>query len=244
VRRGTVRGDEGLITEHGEDIVSEKKPRIIDLTHPIHEGMTTFPVHWHPFVEVTQLGRHGIEGRESRKVVLGTHTGTHVDAASHFIPGGQTIDQISLDVLVGPALVLDMTPASPKRCYDIPDLAERLGDERPTRLLLRFDWSDHWGTLPFYTQAPFISEEAAHWLIERGVRLLGMDTPQVDSPDHGRGAVKDSPIHKIMLGQGVSFVEYLTNLRLLSQRWVELVVLPLNILGADGAPCRAIAIER
>lgn len=65
---------------------------IIDLTFPIHEGMTTFPVHWHPIVEISVLGRHGIENRETRKVLLGTHTGTHMDAPRHFIPDGMTVD--------------------------------------------------------------------------------------------------------------------------------------------------------
>ena len=78
------------------------KRRIVDLTYPIHEGMTTYPTHWHPVVEVTQLGRHGIENRETRKLVLGTHTGTHMDAPLHFIPGGNTIENLDLQKCVGP----------------------------------------------------------------------------------------------------------------------------------------------
>ena len=85
--------------------------RIIDLTFPIHEGMTTFPAPWHPFVEITQLGRHGLEGRETRKIVIGSHTGTHCDAPRHFIPGGATIDEIPLDVFIGPAVVCDLSGA-------------------------------------------------------------------------------------------------------------------------------------
>ena len=155
------------------------------------------------------------------------------------------MDSFSLDLLVGPARLLDMTPVeTPKKCYEVADFASRLGEERPLRLILRFDWSDHWGTMKYYTDQPFISEEAAQWLVDRGVRLLAMDTPQVDSPDNGRTGPKDSPNHKIMLGQGVIFVEYCTNLRQLSRPEVEIVVLPLNILGSDGAPARVIAIER
>ena len=83
--------------------------KIIDLSLPIEEGMMTFPTHWHPVVEVTVLGRHGIEGRETRKIVLGTHTGTHADAPRHFIPNGGTIDEIPLEILIGPASVADFT---------------------------------------------------------------------------------------------------------------------------------------
>lgn len=219
--------------------------RIIDLSHPIHEGMQTFPVHWHPMVEITQLGRHGIENRETRKLTIGTHCGTHIDAPLHFIPGGSTVESIPLDLLIGPARLLDMTPVlHPKQEFGIADIADRLGEDRPRRLIMRFDWSDHWGTNEFYSDHPFISEDAARWLVEQGVRLLAMDTPQVDSPDHGRTAVKDSPVHKIMLSQGVVFVEYCTNLKAITQPEVELVVMPLNILGADGAPARVAAIER
>ena len=64
----------------------------------IEEGMQTFAAHWHPFVEITQLGRHGIENRESRKLTFGTHTGTHIDAPRHFIPGGQTVDRVPLEL--------------------------------------------------------------------------------------------------------------------------------------------------
>jgi arylformamidase len=218
--------------------------RIIDLSYPIHEGMTTYPVAWHPIVEITQMGRHGIENRETRKFTMGTHCGTHIDAPLHFIPGGGTVDQIPLELLTGPARVLDLTPVTTaKQCFEVADLGALLGEERPLRLILRFDWSDHWGTMKYYTDQPFLSEAAAQWLVDRGVRLLAMDTPQVDSPDHGRQGPKDSPNHKIMLSQGVIFVEYCTNLRQLTQPVVDLYVLPLNIRGSDGAPARVIAIE-
>ena len=69
--------------------------KIIDLTITIEEGMTTFPVYWHPFVEVTQMGRIGIEGRETKKIIIGTHTGTNLDAPRHFIENGITIDGVN-----------------------------------------------------------------------------------------------------------------------------------------------------
>ncbi len=215
--------------------------RIVDLTFPIHEGMTTFPVHWHPFVEITQLGRFGIEGRESRKVMLGTHTGTHIDAPRHFIPGGASIDQLPLDLFIGPARLVDFSRAKPLQEMQVKDFEEQLGDERPARVVLRFDWSDQWGGPRYYPEQPFISEDAARWLVARGTRLLAMDTPQADSPKNGRGAEKDSPVHKILLGAGVIKLEYLTNLRQVTARDFELIALPLNIRDGDGAPARCVA---
>lgn len=217
--------------------------RIVDLTYPIHEGMTTFPSHWHPVVEVTILGRHGIENRETRKVVLGTHTGTHCDAPRHFVPGGQTVDDLRLETLIGPAVVVDLSKSCPSQELDVADLEKELGRREVERLVLRFDWSDHWGTREYYTAHPFISEAAARWVVDRGVKLLAMDTPMPDNPANGWGSDRDSPNHKILLGSGVILVEYLCNLRELSRSEIDLVVLPLKIKEGDGAPARCVAVE-
>ncbi len=217
--------------------------RIVDLSYLLHDGMTTYPVHWSPPFEVTQLGRHGIEGRESRKITLGTHTGTHVDAPRHFIPGGKTIDELPLDIFVGPATVVDFTDAKPLQEMQVEDFKRRLGEYPVERVIMRFDWSDHWGTMKYYSENPYLSDGAATWLVKQGVRLLGMDTPQADSPKNGRGAERDSPVHKILLGAGVVKLEYMTNLRQLKSKNIELIALPLFIKGSDGAPVRCVAIE-
>jgi kynurenine formamidase len=218
--------------------------RVIDLTFPIHEGMTTVPTYWHPFVEVTILGRHGIENRETRKLVLGTHTGTHCDAPRHFIPGGKTIDMLSLDTLVGPAFMVDFSACKPLQEIGVDDFKRQLGDRRPKRLVMRFDWSDRWGKMDYYTGNPFLSQDAAQWLVSRGVKLLGMDTPMPDDPRRTPQSNVDSPIHKVFLGNEVVLVEYLCNLRELSRPEFELVVLPLKLRDGDGAPCRCVAIDQ
>jgi kynurenine formamidase len=218
--------------------------KIIDLSLSLHEGMMTFPTHWHPVVEISILGRHGIEGRETRKVTLGTHTGTHTDAPLHFIPSGKGIDEVALDVLVGEATVINFAPAQPNQEIGIAALKEKLGGKVPTRLILRTDWSDHFGQMTYYNNYPYFSQEAAQWLADGGCRLIAMDTPSPDNPAHSRNSGNDSPNHKVLLGAEVVLVEYLCNLRSLSRPVVELVVLPLKIRGADGAPTRCVAIER
>jgi arylformamidase len=218
--------------------------KIVDLSLPIEEGMMTFPTHWHPVVEVTILGRHGIEGRETRKVVFGTHTGTHADAARHFVPNGGTIDQIPLDTLIGPAIIADFTGCRALQEIDVVDLKEKLKGKVPARLILRTGWSEHFGEMKFYAEYPFLSEKAAQWLVDQGVRLIAMDTPSPDNPAHSRGTAKDSPNHKVFLGAGVVLVEYVTNLKAISSSEVELIVLPLKLKGADGCPVRCVAIER
>ncbi len=217
--------------------------RIIDLTYSIHEGITTYPRYWHPKVEITQLGRLDIEGRETRRIVLGTHTGTHCDAPRHFIEGGQTIDLVPLDILIGPAVVLDFSKKGPLQEIAVSDFEEHLGNNIPERLVLRFEWSDYWNTSEYYKNHPFISIEAAQWLVGKGIRLLAMDTPTPDRPSNIKDTAKDSPIHKILLGKGIVLVEYLCNLKELNQRVIELIILPLKIVDGDGSPARCIAIE-
>lgn len=218
--------------------------KIIDLSLSLHEGMMTFPTHWHPVMEISILGRHGIEGRETRKLVLGTHTGTHTDAPLHFIPNGKGIDEVPLEVLVGDATVVNFAPATANRQIGIPALKQKIGAQIPTRLILRTDWSDYFGQMAYYANYPYFSEDAARWLVDGGCRLIAMDTPSPDNPAHSRGSGNDSPNHKVLLGAEVVLVEYLCNLRLLSKPIVELVVLPLKVKGADGSPTRCVAIER
>lgn len=215
--------------------------RLVDLSMTIEEGMQTFPTHWHPFVEISQLGRHGIEDRETRKLVLGTHTGTHIDAPRHFIPGGMSVDELALETMTGPATVADLTHVEPSSAVSAADLAATIGDRPRERVLLRFDWDRHLGTLRYYRDLPFLSPEAASWLVNEGCRLLGMDTPMADDPANGRGSPNDSPIHKILLGSNIVLVEYMINLSELTAPIVDLVVAPLKVRGGDGAPARAFA---
>jgi arylformamidase len=217
--------------------------RIIDLSFSIREGMTRFPVSWHPVVEITQLGRLEIEGRETRKLVLGTHTGTHVDAPRHFIAGLPTIDEILLDQIVGPATVCDFSDADRFQELEIADFERVLGSRPVERIINYFGWSDHFEEDCYYSDHPFISEEAAQWLVDQDCRMLAMDTPMPDNPVNGKGCSNDSPNHKILLGNGVVLVEYLTNLKSLKKDIVEIVVAPLKIEGADGSPARVFAME-
>ena len=123
------------------------------------------------------------------------------------------------------------------------DFEDQLQERRPERLIIRFDWSDFWGKMEYYTDYPFLSKAAAQWLVDRGVRLLAMDTPSPDNPVDGWRSQIDSPVHKIFLANAVVVVEYLCNLKELKQREVELLVLPLKIQDGDGAPARCVAIE-
>ncbi|MGO6840456.1 cyclase family protein [Rhizobium leguminosarum] len=215
---------------------------IIDLTMTLREGIMTFPVHWHPVVEITQLGRFEVEGRETRKIILGTHTGTHVDAPRHFVPNGATIENTDLDIYYGPARVLDFTHLPDKTEITREMLVERIGEDFPARILFRYDWERRLDSLKYYTDHPYLSEGASEWLAENGIRLVGFDAPMPDDPRNGRGSDRDSPNHTILLGAGVAILEYLVNLSQIPTKDFILSALPIKIKEGDGAPVRAVAI--
>ncbi|MBU1165626.1 cyclase family protein [Candidatus Micrarchaeota archaeon] len=210
---------------------------IIDLTHDIEEGMITFNAPWHSQVSVQQLGRIKVEGRETRKLILGSHAGTHIDAPAHFICGGNTIEKIPLNKLVGSVSIFDLTHLKENEPVTKETL-EKLGLSK--KVLFRFGWGKYWNTPSFYRNYPFFTEDAAHYLISKGVELVGMDTP---SPDDSRrkcdASADDSPVHKLLLGHGIILVEYIANLDSVKEldNW-NLIAMPLKVRGGDGAPAR------
>ncbi|MFK7968382.1 MAG: cyclase family protein [Rickettsiaceae bacterium] len=209
----------------------------------IEEGMVTFPVPWHPLVEITQMGRLNYEQRETKKIILGTHTGTHVDAPRHFIKDGMTVEDILLEQLCGPALLVDFSYLP--EFYEITkkDIIDKLNNKKPKKIILRYGWDKKVHTNDYYVSHPFLSTEASQYLVDIGVKLVAQDTPMPDNPKNGKGCPIDSPNHHIFLGNNCILVEYLINLDKISKEEVDLFVLPLKIKGGDGAPARCIVIE-
>ena len=217
--------------------------RIIDLSHVIEQGMLTFTAPWHPRVEISIMGRHELEGRETRRLVLGTHTGTHIDAPAHFVPGGATIDKTPLEILIGPAYLVEFPQCAPMRQIRIQEVQAQLPDvSNVKRIVFRFDWSRFWGQEHYYRDWPFLSRDLCQWLIDAGVKLVGMDTPSPDNPSDNRDSGNDSPRHKLFLENGVTLVEYLSHLDLIAKRCFDLFALPLKIRDSDGSPARVVAL--
>ena len=214
---------------------------IVDLTFVLEEGMTSFQATWHIPFELTQLGRHEVEGRETRKIVLGTHAGTHIDSPLHFVEKGQGIDGISLDKLMGKITIVDCTGLGRGGAVTKEMLTEL---SITKRMLFKFGWCKYWKTEEYYKDYPFFTKEAAEYLVSQKVELIAMDTP---SPDDSRikleqgilGTEKDSPIHKLFLRKGVILIEYLANLDKVTEYegW-NISAMPLKIKGADGSPAR------
>ena len=208
--------------------------RIIDLTLPIDERM--------PGVDITPARRLEDDGWNATTLSLYSHCGTHMDAPRHFLPAGRTLDQQKLQVVVGPATVVNVAPASPRQLLQVDDLAALEKEVQPgCRLLFRTDWHWRYGTPEYRNELPRISLELAQWLVDRRVGLIGVEPPSVADVNNMQELTE---VHQTLFRGDVVIVEGLAHLDQIQATTVEFVALPMKITGGDGSPVRAIAIER
>ncbi|MDI6816904.1 MAG: cyclase family protein [Actinomycetota bacterium] len=206
--------------------------KLYDVSIDIHEAMPTWP--GDPGFERTLL--HSISGGASSDVSvikMGSHTGTHVDAPAHFLEGAPTVDQLPLDVLVGEAAVfgLDVETAI------TPAELGALGLEGVSRVLFKTRNSALWQKKGFAEDFVYFTPDAAAYLVEAGVRLVGIDYLSVGEYHKG------TEVHHAFLKSGIVIVEGL-NLSGVEPGRYEMMCLPLKIIGADGAPARVLLGRR
>jgi len=206
---------------------------IIDVSLGIGPDMLTWP--GDPPVEIDPAKRRA-KGDSSNvsELRLGTHTGTHVDPPFHFIEGAPTVETLDLDALVGPAIVADLRTAGPTITPADLDALNLPVDT--TRLLFRTPNSALWAseTVRFPDSYTALTPEGARWCVDRGIRLVGTDFLSIEqrgTPGH--------PTHVTLLKAGAIILEGL-DLSRVDPGAYELFVLPLKVLGGDGAPARAI----
>ncbi len=207
-----------------------------DVSVLLRPGMPTWPGEPGPRLELKESLARG-EAANVRTLSLGIHTGTHLDAPEHFLEGGRTAEQLPLDVMMGPCLVVDV-PGEPHVSAAELEACFPSGRPVPERLLLRTRNST--GPSPLWTHDTFqtgfaaVAEDGARWLVEHRVRLVGVDYLSVE-PFQAKG----HPTHKILLGAQVVIIEGL-DLRRITPGPYRLHCLPLLLQGAEGAPARVV----
>lgn len=210
--------------------------RMYDLTLPVFPGMVVWP--GDAGVRLMPIRRMA-DGDDLNlsQAALGMHTGTHVDAPYHFVADGATIEQLSLEVFVGPAVVVNLADVEAITVADLEALHLPQGLQR---LLFKTRNSDLWaqGEPAFQTDFVALGLDAARWIVERGIRLVGVDYLSVEG-FHSTG----HPVHQRLLGASVVVVEGL-DLSAVAPGGYDLYCLPLKLVGAEGAPARVILIER
>ncbi|MGI6153792.1 MAG: cyclase family protein [Christensenellaceae bacterium] len=210
--------------------------KTIDLSHVLHEQISVFPGTPQPvFGSAATYEAHGY--RET-KICMYSHVGTHVDVPAHIFPNGRTISDYAPSAFIGRAVTVDCTGLAGGA--EVP--LERVGQLRPMAdtaefLLFYTGYSAKWGSESYLTGYPVLSDEMMQYIINGGYKGVGFDTL-------GPDAAQDEALsrHLELLKNGLLIYENLANLEQLGERPFTFIGLPLNIEGAEGAPCRAVAL--
>jgi kynurenine formamidase len=208
--------------------------RVVDLSHAYHDGMPIFP--GLPQPSFTPIAKVEEDGYAMSDYHLLNHIGTHVDAPSHQILDGDTLDEIGLDRLVTEAVTLDVSARVPGPLTP-GDLEPHLDKVREGDIVFLFsDNGRNWGTDAYWTGWSYPDEDAARGLIQRGISAIGFDGPSADPVDS-----TTFELHRVWLGAGRLIIENVTNLDQLPER-AQIVVAPLKVREANGAPVRIFAL--
>lgn len=214
---------------------------LVDLTQPFRDGM--FSQRLFPAVRVERCIRYEERGVNVTCVSAAVHAGTHVDAPCHFVPGGLSVDELDLERVSGPAVGWEVGRGSCEAITAADLEACRPEARRGDIVFLRTGWDVHFhADHDAYHHHPYLSVEAAEWLVERRVGLLAMDVPTPDMPEVVRRAGFDWPVHHLLLGAGVLVAEHLAHLERVSGRRFTAYALPIPYAGSDGAPARIVAV--
>jgi arylformamidase len=203
--------------------------KFIDVSVPLDEHLPSYPGNAPLEIEPVKRLARGDSSNVST-LRLSAHAGTHVDSARHFFDTAGGIEALSLDLLCGRARVIEV---SSTRAITAEDLQEKeLAGE--TRVLIKTSNSRLWGDPTFHTNYIGVGESAARYLVEQGVTVVGVDYLSVEP-----FKTPNAPTHHILLGAGTIVIEGL-NLRDVAPGVYEMFCLPLNVVGADGAPARVV----
>lgn len=228
----------------GVDARTESSRRVIDLSHPIEAGLVTYPGLPAPIITA-----HLTRADSRSKYAPGTefamdiitmigNTGTYIDSPYHRYEDGGDLASLDLRSLVGlPAEVFHLHDAwsAQRRGIDAVTLADR--ELRGAAVLLDTGWSTHFGTPEYGRGAPFLTEAGAHFLVDAGVALVGIDSLNIDDTESGG----ERPAHSILLAAGIHVVEHLTNLAAVPARGALFTAAPPAVRGFGTFPVRAFA---
>jgi arylformamidase len=208
--------------------------KYIDISLPVSPHLTRWP--GSPVIRFERnLNLDQGDVANDTTIELSVHTGTHVDAPSHFLQGGETVESLPLDTLIGKTTVVDIGESE----VITPEILDSLNLPRQTtRLLFRTRNSQLWQQQVKEFQPDFValSADAAQWIVDRGIRLVGIDYLSIqryyDGPE----------THQILLQAKVIIIEGL-NLAQVTPGEYQLICLPIKLKGVEGAPARVILIK-
>ncbi len=206
--------------------------QLIDLSHPLEHGQQTFPSD--PKLSIIPHGNTKTLRYNISQITIGSHQGTHLDAMYHFLDDGKTLDQMPLEWFYGKAHLLRI-PKNANENITVQDFLPYEDLLQPgAKIIFETGWHKHFGRDYFFSDFPSLSQEAARFLAEKNIRMLGMDMP---TPGKDWYELH----HDILLPKEIVIVESLANLDKVPDQFI-FIGFPLNFKGRDGSPVRAVAL--
>lgn len=225
-------------------------PKLIDLSQDIYEGMMVYPGHLktvvfqHATHKETSARFEGGFSFQTLGFMLNDNGPTHVDSFSHLDPhpDAQTIDQMSLDLFFGPAICIDVSDVPAKTDITADHLDKALANSglelnREDMLFLYTATFDRYqGTDDYLSEFPGLGSSGAEWIVDRGVKTFGVDSPTPDNPTS-----TSYPCHMMCRREHITHYENLNLSEVVNTRFT-FAGFPLKVIGAHGGPTRAVAI--
>ena len=189
---------------------------------------------WMSHAQAVESGHYQDCTCEVTEVNFVTSLGTYIDSPYHFHPNRPSIEQLRLEQLVLPGIVIDCTDIRARESIK-PDVLDGL-DISGKAVLFHTDWSRFWGQ-PEYSESPFLSETTAHALVNSGVKMVGVDFLAIDDLTNPR-----RPAHVILLKNDILIIENLTELQQIPSNEFIFHAVPIKVKGAAAFPVRAYAV--
>jgi arylformamidase len=196
----------------------------IDLSVDINEQTPVYP--GDPVTRIVPNAVIENDNYEDAFVSVGTHVGTHVDAPRHMIKGGKSLNEFAVEHFIGNGVVINIG-----RNINL-ETVQNMEINEGDIVLFRTDMSDVYQSSEYYENYPALNQEIADFLVEKKVKMVGIDTCSVDHDTF--------PVHITLLTNNILIIENLTNLKMLDGKKFKVYALPIK-LGIDGAPARVIA---
>ena len=210
--------------------------KIVDLSHALTADTPVYP--GDPVPEFTVATTVENEGYNLFNLMLGSQTGSHVDAPYHFRNQGSTVDKVDLNNFMGNGLIIDVSYKKNKEEITLEEIIayeDQIADV--DIVLFQTNWYKKAGTEEFYDH-PFLSKEGGEYLLSKRVMTVGIDTINLDNTGG-----TEFPIHDMYADAGGVIAENLANLEFVDFDSPFIVFLPLKLIGCDGSPVRAVAIN-
>ena len=207
---------------------------LIDLTRAISTETKVFP--GSPLPKFITWNKMEIHNYHSEVVFMSTHTGTHMDAPSHFVTGVSSIDQIPVNRFISRAILIKIAKASDELITAREIEASKVNILEGNSVVFSTSWENEVDNDYYFNHSPGLSEDAAEYLIDKRVNAVCIDSPSID-----RGSDSNFPVHKLLLSKEILIVENLCHLSKIDNHNFTLIMMPLKLSGASGSPIRAIA---